>query len=165
MAGAETVNPAAGPLYAPFTAPPTLDQIGTTNPLLRRARKSIVWRWDDMDFALDGAGRIPKIEGAEAHVTWCVKALLSERFMHAVYTHQYGVEFDAVMTGGQARAITEAQARRTIGEALARHPDTQSVRDIAFSWRGDEVYVSLTVVSRATDRPFDLQLAVSAGGL
>lgn len=165
MAGPEAVNPSAAPLYAPFTTPPTLEQVGTTNPLLRPGRTSLKWDWAAMDFALDGAGRIPKLVGAEAHVTWCLKTVLTERFMHAVYSHRYGVEFDAVMTGGQPRAVTEARARQTLAAALQRHPDTQGVRDIAFSWRGDEVYITFTVVSRTADEPFTLQLSVSAGGL
>lgn len=165
MAGAETINPEAGPLYAPFTAPPTLDQRGTSNVLLRQGRKSIHWHWEHMDFHLDGGGRIHTVTGAEAHVTWCLKTLLTERFMHAVYTHNYGVEFDRAMTGGQPRAVTEAIARRSITEALARHPETEHVGDISFRWQGDAVYITLTVRSRAVDTPFELQLSVDAGGL
>ena len=167
MAGAEApvVNPAVGPLYAPFTAPPTLDQLGTTNPLLRAGRKTLSWRWDLMDFSPDGAGRINTVDGGEAHVTWCLKTLLTERFMHLVYTHDHGVEFDAVMTGGKARAITESQARHTISEALSRHPLTQGIENISFAWQGDEVVIGLTVISLASDAPYELSLAVSAGGL
>lgn len=164
MAGAETINPAAAPLYAPFTPPPTLEQTRSTNPLLRPGRKTLDWDWRLMDFNLDGAGHIRRVVGGEAHVTWCLKTLLTERFAHWVYTHDYGVEFDAAMTGGQARAVVEARARRSIVEALSRHPDTASVGGIAFAWHGDEVYVNVTINSLTADEPFRLQLSVGAGG-
>ena len=157
MAGAETA-----PLYAPFTAPPTLEQTQQTNPLLRQGRKSIHFHWEDMDFHLDGSGRIHRTIGAEAHVTWCLKTLLTERFYHLVYTHAYGVEFDEAMTGGRARAVTEAMARHSIVEALSRHPDTRSVGGIAFRWNGDELFMEVTINSFTTEEPIVLQL--SAGG-
>lgn len=160
MAGADTA-----PLYAPFRAPPTLDQITTTNPLLRTGRKSLRWDWGAMDFVVDGAGRVPHLEGAEAHVTWALKTLMTERFLHVIYTHRYGVEFDSVMTGGQPRSVTEARARQTINASLLQHPETSGVRDITFAWRGDECYIGLTIQSRAADLPFALQLVVSGEGL
>lgn len=160
-----TATGSIAPLYTPFTAPPSIEQRNTAAASLARPRTSLKWNWLTMDLDLDGAGRVPKVQGAEAHAQWCLRTLLTERFAHIVYTHQHGVEFDSTITGGRVRAVVEALLRRSIGEALRRHPDTISVAGIAFRWNGDELFIDLVITSRAAlSGSFNLGLVVSGGG-
>src|SRR5690606_16141644 len=84
-------------------------------------------------------------DGHTAWVQWCVKAVMTERFSYLAYSGNYGAEIDEALKQ-PTRAAIETEVERTITEALLADPRTYTVRDFSFEWRGDEMYVSFTVI-------------------
>jgi len=107
--------------------------------------KSYLFDFEKGDFVIDGAGRIVIADGHTAWAQWCVKTVLTERFAYLAYSGNYGVEIDEALKQ-PTRAVVEAEVERTITEALLFDPRTYTVRDFSFEWRGDELYISFTVI-------------------
>jgi hypothetical protein len=107
--------------------------------------ESYLFDFEKGDFVLDGAGRIVIADGYTAWAQWCVKTVLTERFAYLAYSGNYGVEIDKALKQ-PTRAVVETEVERTITEALLADPRTYAVRDFSFEWKGDELYVSFTVI-------------------
>lgn len=106
------------------------------------------WAFDfeSGEFILDANGRVTKDDGHAAWVRWCVKAVLTARFAHLIYSTDYGCEADAVIGSDLPRAAQEAEIKRTITEAVLADPRSQAVTDFTFGWQGDQVSVGFTLV-------------------
>jgi len=107
--------------------------------------ESYLFDFEKGDFVRDTAGRIVIADGHRAWAQWCVKTVLTERFAYLAYSGNYGVEIDEALKQ-PTRAAVETEVERTITEALLADPRTYAVRDFSFEWRGNELYVSFTVI-------------------
>jgi len=130
-------------LYPAFDMPELVEQ-QQTEPAPKYG-KSWLFDFKKGDFVLDGAGRVVEADGHTAWVQWCVKAVMTERFSCLAYSGDYGVEIDEALKQ-PTRAAVETEVERTITEALLADPRTYAVRDFSFEWRGEELYVSFTVI-------------------
>lgn len=146
-------------LFPTFEAPPVVEQTAELQPEPSYGR-SWLWDFEAGDFVLDGRGRPVEADGYTAWAQWCVKALLTQRFAHVIYSPAYGAELEEALSQPSRKAI-EAELERTITEALLVDPRTQAVRDFAFAWAGDKVTVACTV-EPAVGAP--LHLEVTLGG-
>ena len=129
-------------LYPKFDMPDLVEAVEDTSIAYP---KSWLFDFDTGDFVLDGAGRIVIADGHRAWAQWCVKTVLTERFAYLAYSGNYGVEIDKALKQ-PTHAAVETEVERTITEALLVDPRTYTVRDFSFEWRGDELYVSFTVI-------------------
>jgi len=130
-------------LYPTFEPPTIVEQ--EQPQLTPEYPKSYLFDFEKGDFVLDGAGRIVIADGHTAWAQWCVKTVLTERFAYLAYSRNYGVEIDEALKQ-PTRALVEMEIERTITEALMTDPRTKLVRDFAFRWHADELYVSFTAV-------------------
>lgn len=129
-------------LYPVFDMPGLVEQ--QTEPAPKYGNS---WFFDFVkgDFVMDGAGRVIQTDGHAAWVQWCVKTVMTERFACLAYSWNYGVEVEQARKQPD-RALVEMEIERTITEALLVDPRTELVRDFAFRWHADELYVSFTIV-------------------
>jgi len=88
---------------------------------------------------------VVEADGYQAWAQWCVKAVLTERFAHVIYSDDYGAELEQALKQPSRKAI-EAELERVITEALLVDPRTEVVRDFSFEWQGDEMYIAFTAV-------------------
>lgn len=130
-------------LYPVFDVPELVEQ-QQPEPAPRYG-KSWLFDFAKGDFVTDGAGRVKGADGHTAWAQWCIKAVLTERFAHVIYSSDYGTELDQAKRQ-PARQAVEAELERVITEALLADPRTQVVRDFSFRWQGDQVFVAFTVV-------------------
>ena len=130
-------------LYPAFEMPEMMEQQQTQ--LAPEYPRSYLFDFDKGDFVRDGTGRIVVCDGHTAWVQWCIKAVMTERFSRLAYSGNYGVEIDEALKQ-PTRAAVETEVERTITEALLADPRTYAVRDFSFEWRGNELYVSFTVI-------------------
>ncbi|WP_199615555.1 DUF2634 domain-containing protein [Paenibacillus alkalitolerans] len=107
--------------------------------------KSLLFDFESGDFVLDGAGRLVETDGHTAWVQWCEKAVLTERFAFLVYGTDFGSELSQAKNEPN-RAAVQSYVEREITEALLIDPRTEAVRDFAFSWSGDQLTISFTVL-------------------
>ena len=130
-------------LYPAFEMPEIVEQ-QQTEPAPRYGSS---WFFDfgTGDFAIDGAGKVIQTDGHTAWAQWCVKTVMTERLACLAYSWDYGTEVEKALKK-PTRAMIEAEIERTITEALLVDPRTELVRDFAFRWHADELYVSFTIV-------------------
>jgi len=130
-------------LYPVFDMPDLVEQ-QQTEPVPQYG-KSWLFDFEKGDFVTDGAGRVVEADGHTAWVQWCVKAVLTERFAHVIYSTDYGSEIEQALKQPSRKAV-EAELERVITEALLVDPRTELVKDFAFQWEGNAVKVSFTAV-------------------
>jgi hypothetical protein len=93
------------------------------------------------DFVVDGTGRVVIADGHTAWAQWCMMAVTTQRFAYPVYGNDYGAELDEAVRQ-KDRGAVEADVEQTVTETLLIDPRTKLVRDFAFRWEGDQLFVS-----------------------
>lgn len=93
------------------------------------------------DFVVDGTGRVVIADGHTAWAQWCMMAVTTQRFAYPVYGNDYGAELDEAVRQ-KDRGAVEADVEQTVTETLMVDPRTKLVRDFAFRWEGDQLFVS-----------------------
>jgi hypothetical protein len=98
------------------------------------------------DFVVGGTGRVVIANGHTAWEQWCVMAVMTQRFAYPVYSNDYGAELDEAVRQ-EDRGAVEADVEQTVTETLMVDPRTKLVRDFAFRWEGDQLFVSFVAES------------------
>ena len=142
----------------PTFAMPTLAPSTPGSPIVP-FRIAPAFDFDAGDFVLDGRGRVTMATAQQAWVDWCRKALLVERYSCLVYSDQYGVEIDRA-TREAAAATVQSAIAATITQALMRDRRTASVTGFTFSWQGDALTVTFTVIPQ-TGKPTQLGVTLN----
>lgn len=120
---------------------------GSKNNKKRDYRPSVKWDAQKGDFVLDGSNRMVRADGMEAYRTWCIKAVLTERYACLSYPGAVGAELEAARKEPSNEAV-ESSVERTITETLMVNPRTEYVRGFSFSWNGDALNCSFVVKGR-----------------
>jgi len=145
-------------LYPSFDMPELVEQ-QQTEPAPKYG-KSWFFDFKTGDFVTDGAGRVVQTDGLTAWMHWCVKAVLTERFAYLAYGQNYGTEIEAALRQPSRQAV-ESELERAITEALLVDPRTQVVRDFRFTWEGDQLKVTFTVIP-AVGNPEQVEVMYNA---
>lgn len=85
------------------------------------------------------------IDGLESVKQAVYLILNTERFVHAIYSWNYGAEL--VQLIGQSPPLVYAKIKDYIAEALQQDDRIQVVRDFKFQRKGSKVAVSFSVIS------------------
>ena len=99
----------------------------------------------DLTWAIDFEKNVvgSKVEGKEAVTQAIYMILNTERYRHAIYSWNYGVEFADLM--GQTHDYVYPEVKRRITEALMVDNRITDVNNFEFSKRRGSVYVTFTV--------------------
>ncbi len=113
---------------------------------------SPMWDVETGDFVTDGAGKLLYGSGKDAWVLWCTKAILTQRWAHLGYNANEGIEADEAFKEPDRKAA-ESAFERTITEALLADPmgRTAQVRDFAFTWEADSLWIECVAVGADGD--------------
>ena len=106
--------------------------------------KSWAFDFELGDYITDGSGRTITLDGHQAWAQWCLKAVMTERFAHIIYSQNYGAEMKDAMRQ-PTRAAVESAVERTITETLLADVRTKTVRDFTFRWDGENLYTECWV--------------------
>lgn len=87
------------------------------------------------------------VEKDEALQIWIYKALKTNRFIWAAYTHTYGCEMENVIGISNDPDIIDSEIKRYITEALMVNPYIQELSDFSFQHDKDVVTVSFLVTT------------------
>ena len=101
----------------------------------------------DLTWAIDFEKNVvgSKVEGREAVTQAIYMILNTERYRHAIYSWNYGVEFADLM--GQTHDYVYPEVKRRITEALMVDNRITDVNNFEFSKRRGSVYVTFTVTT------------------
>ena len=136
-------------LFPTFEVP---TQLAEDVHLERLYRPGPLWDLEKGDFIFDGARRPLYGSGYDEWVTWCIKAIMTERWGHYGYSGDMGIEAEDAFKQPDRKA-QESALIRTITEALLADPmgRTRQVRDFQFKWYADELEITCVIYGNQGD--------------
>lgn len=120
------------------------------------------WRFDfdAGEFVMTPTRKIAQVDGMDAWVMWCQKAIRTSRYRHLIYSRQYGQELDELIGRGYSRAVQESEIQRMVTETLMVDLRTLSVDGFTFIWQEDGCHFSCQI-RNVHDEQFTLEGSVS----
>ena len=107
------------------------------------------------------AGTIGGLIDEEAALRqFVIKALLTERAKYAIYSDDYGAEFNELIGEDITPALMDSEIPRIVYEALAYDDRIEDVTDIEYTREGDRLYVTFTVVPVAGVTTFTEEVTI-----
>lgn len=133
-------------LFPVFDVPATLAEDAGKQ---ERYAPAPMWDVERGDFVTDGTQRTLYGSGSDAWVLWCTKSILTQRCAHDSYSADTGIEAEQAFKETDRKAV-ESTFERTITEALLADPmgRTVQVRDFAFRWEADSLWIECVVFGR-----------------
>lgn len=99
-------------------------------------------------------GRVQRLEGVDTLHQWIKFALTTERFRYPIYSDQFGVEFEALISRSPTAEEVETEAPRVIREALAGDERVVEVRQVRLEQSEDDgssYFVEMEVITFTAD--------------
>jgi hypothetical protein len=93
---------------------------------------SLSFDWSLLRFRMDGGGDPIIVSGQEALLEDIVKVLLTPRFRYAIYSPDYGADWEDLI--GDPYPLVVTQIPRVVTEALMLDPRILSVSNFAVGW-------------------------------
>ena len=84
------------------------------------------------------------VEGKEAIKVWIWNCLQTERYRYALYTWQYGVEYEQYIGQAVTEDFLTADAQIETEEALMVSPYITGISDFEISFSGSKIHISFT---------------------
>lgn len=133
-------------LFPVFDVPATLAEDAGKQ---ERYAPAPMWDVERGGFVTDGTQRTLYGSGSDAWVLWCTKSILTQRWAHDSYSADTGIEAEQAFKETDRKAV-ESTFERTITEALLADPmgRTVQVRDFAFRWEADSLWIECVVFGR-----------------
>lgn len=109
-------------------------------------RYSVFFDFDKGDFIVRHDGKLKEATGIEAWEQWCQKIIQTQRYAHAAYSTDIGIDFGKAIQA-ESREEAENILNREITEALMADPSgrTQYVGNIEFDWQADGCDVTVPI--------------------
>jgi len=144
----------ADELYPVFDIPDIDEQEEAQEQTLKAGP---LFDYETGDFVMDGQNRVVYVDGRDNYMLWCLKTLNTQLGACDSYPG-YGIDVEGA-TDQPTREAVQSAMERTIIEALMENPVTQHVRDFAFSWDANELYITFVIEPTNWDA-FDINMTV-----
>lgn len=143
-------------LFPVFPMPKTIEQRQLTSQ--PAYPKGFAFDFINGEFVLDGTGRLVLEDGYQSWARWCIKAILTERFSYMAYDRKHGVNLRQALKR-RTHGEIQAAVSNTIKAALKQDARTSDVTSFTFTWTGDELDVSCTIIPTVgSPRPITVTL-------
>lgn len=102
-------------------------------------------RWDfTKDEPIWHGGNPATVTGAEAVLVWAWNTINTSRYLHDVFTHNYGQDLQSLIGEAYGDDIRQSEAIRCIREALEINPYIKTVHQIDVTFEGSVLHLSFT---------------------
>lgn len=100
-------------------------------------------RWDfTEDKPIWHGGNPATVTGSEAVLVWAWNTLNTSRYLHDVFTHNYGQDLQSLIGEAYGDDIRQSEAIRCIREALEINPYIKAVHQISVRFEGSTLHLS-----------------------
>lgn len=121
---------------------PQISETATELPLY----KEIKWDYENnRPVFLNGSPVI--VTGKEAVLVWAWKALHTSRYLHEIYTWDYGNEAESLIGQPFTDELKKSEASRYAEECLLVNPYITGVENITVAFAKDGIDISCTIVT------------------
>jgi len=118
------------------------------------------------EFKCDGRNKILDSDGIESWRSWCINCMHTERYKHAAYSTDFGIEYDLIFA---AESPEEAESILIIQitEALLADPyeRTDYIEDIQIEWTAPDAMKVRVIVHGVYDATIDITAYITKGGI
>lgn len=102
--------------------------------------------YKEYDFDFDKGVLTGKVvEGKEAVKVWIYKALMTKRYVHDIYSWDYGQDLEELIGQGYDKGFIDSEVERRIKDCLSVNEKIESCADFDISLVNDRLNVSFTV--------------------
>lgn len=115
-----------------------------TNEENDQATTSSIYKEYDFDFD-KGVLTGKVVEGKEAVKVWIYKALMTKRYVHDIYSWDYGQDLEELIGQGYDKGFIDSEVERRIKDCLSVNEKIESCADFDISLVNDRLNVSFTV--------------------
>nr|WP_303244412.1 DUF2634 domain-containing protein [uncultured Cellulosilyticum sp.] len=84
------------------------------------------------------------VEGKEAVKVWIYKALMSKRYIHDIYSWDYGHDLEELIGQGYDKGFIESEVERRIKDCLSVNEKIEGCTGFDISFVNDKLNVSFT---------------------
>lgn len=102
------------------------------------SRQSWQYDFEDGEFVISSTGKAVMVEGTEAWLQWCQKAIQTPRYRYIIYSRNYGQELEDLIGHQYGKTLLESEISRMAKEALLIDARTASVENFTFQWTGEK---------------------------
>ena len=129
-------------LFPMIEAPNTALAASGTLPLAREAAWAFlqdqpVWR----------SGRPVYVTGADAVLVWAWNCIDTERFVHNVFTSDYGQDLSGLIGQPYGDEVRQSEAIRKLREALLISPYITAVDQVSASFEDSWLHISFSLIT------------------
>lgn len=129
-------------LFPMIEAPNTALAASGTLPLAREAA------WDFLqDQPIWRSGRPVYVAGADAVLVWAWNCIHTERFVHNVFTSDYGQDLSGLIGQPYGDEVRQSEAIRKLREALLISPYITAVDQISASFEDSWLHISFSLIT------------------
>ncbi len=105
-------------------------------------------RWDyGKDAPVWHGGNPAEVTGGEAVLVWAWNTVNTSRYLHDVFTHDYGQDLSHLIGRAYADDIRQSEAIRCIREALEINPYIKSIHQIDAHLEGSVLHLSFKMLT------------------
>ncbi|PFP30266.1 terminase [Bacillus sp. AFS073361] len=101
------------------------------------------------------------IDGDAALKQFALKALMTERSKHSIYTDDYGTELMDLVGADVTAALLDSEIPRMVEETLIYDDRIDEVTDILLTREGDKLYISFRVVTTTGEEITTEEVAIN----
>ena len=106
--------------------------------------KEIKWDYiNDIPILFNGSPVI--VIGKEAVLVWAWKTLHTSRYLHEIYTWDYGCEAESLIGQPFSDDLKQSEAARYVRDSLLINPYITGVNDITVTFTESELNISCTI--------------------
>lgn len=101
--------------------------------------------YKEYDFDFDKGVLTGKVvEGKEAVKVWIYKVLMTKRYIHDIYSWDYGQDLEELIGQGYDKGFIDSEVERRIKDCLSVNAKIESCTDFNISLVNDKLNVSFT---------------------
>lgn len=104
----------------------------------------IMWNTQTNTGVFDNSGNPVLVTGVDAIISWCFRALLSERFLYEIFSKDYGSEIDSLINT-KYNELAKAEASRYIKECLIINPYIKDIYNIEVDFSESELIIKADI--------------------
>ena len=108
--------------------------------------QSRIYKDFDFDF-VKGVLTGKKVEGKDALKVWIYKAIKTKRYIHDVYTWDYGNDIEEIIGQGYDKGFIDSEVERRIKDCLMVNEKIKSCHDFNIELSNDHLTVNFKVES------------------
>lgn len=107
--------------------------------------KELAWDYSTDTFIREKNGDFKVVEGKEAIKVWIYHTLHTSRYVHEIFSWDYGTELINLIGQKFTKGLTESESFRYVKEAILINEYILDVKKNSIKFNGDTLHIDITI--------------------